>query len=95
MPQEGTFCVCLLDKSKRMNDYHSKQRGAMRKPQRVEYVVDGGDCAFSLLCEDQFQSVENGTVNIAIGGAHMRDILIDLRATCNIIDKQTWEHLKR
>ena len=66
----------------------------MQRPQRVDYLVEDDGYTFSV-SEDHVQSVEDGTINITVGGAHIKDILIDSGASCNIIDKQTWEDLKR
>ena len=66
----------------------------MRRPQRVDYLVEDDGYTFSV-SDNHVQNVEDGTINITVGGAHIKDMLIDSGASCNIIDKQTWEDLKR
>ena len=89
----AAVCKTKLDTFKRTN-YHPSKRGGMQRPQRVDYLVEDDGYTFSV-SEDHVQSVEDGTINITVGGAHIKDILIDSGASCNIIDKQTWEDLKR
>ena len=43
------------------------------------------------MSEDHVQR-EDGAINITVGGAH---ILINSGTWCNIINKQTWQELKR
>ena len=38
---------------------------------------------------------ESGVVDLKVGGVAITSILIDSGATCNIMDKATWEMLKK
>ena len=46
------------------------------------FVVDGENNA-------------GGCVDMCIGGVVVRDVLIDSGATCNLVNRNTWEALKR
>ena len=49
------------------------------------------DYAFTV---DNFGN-ESGVVDLKVGGVAITSILIDSGATCNIVDKATWEMLKK
>ena len=37
----------------------------------------------------------NGIIHLQVGGVELKDVLIDAGASCNIVDKATWESLKQ
>ena len=50
--------------------------------------------AFSV-SEGYVCGAESGTVQLNVGGATLRDVLIDSEASCNVVDKETWQDLER
>jgi len=65
------------------------------KQTRRVHVVDVDDesdeFAFMIGSADE----SSGTVDICVGGVPLRGLLIDSGATCNLIDRMTWEELKQ
>ena len=37
----------------------------------------------------------SGVVDLCVGGVQLKNVLIDSGATCNIVDRATWESLKQ
>ena len=60
----------------------------------VRYVEDDDEYALTVADEHAF-SVEDGTVHLSAGGLVMIDMSIDSGASCNVVDQETWEDLKR
>ena len=70
---------------------HSRQRG-----RHSAYTVDEReeeDYAFTVQPEHCLKT-DNGVVGVSVGGVSLSNILIDSGASCNLIDKNTWEYLK-
>ena len=65
-----------------------------QKGRRVNAVEADHEDGYAFVVEDS-TSVVNGCVDICIGGVTMHNVLIDSGSTCNLIDKATWDSLKR
>ena len=61
--------------------------------QRVDCVEDDDEYAFPVFSECVL-SVDGGTVQLKAGGAIIKGVLIDSGASCNVVDKDTWEDLR-
>lgn len=72
-----------------------KGRGRLQRgnKQRVGCVEDDDEYAFPVFGECVL-SVDGGTVQLKVGGAIIKGVLIDSGASCNVVDKDTWEDLK-
>ena len=60
---------------------------------RANCVEDDDEYAFSVY-DNCVLSVDSGTVQLKVGGAIIKGVLIDSGASCNVVDKETWEDLK-
>ena len=60
---------------------------------RANCVEDDNEYAFSVY-DKCVLSVDSGTVQLKVGGAIIKGVLIDSGASCNVVDKETWEDLK-
>jgi hypothetical protein len=83
--------VCRSKQSR--NQYQPRARGRGRYNDRVN-EVDQSEYNFSINLWDNGYSRGN-TVTAIIGGVNVDNILVDSGATCNIINKNTWEYLKK
>ena len=84
----GHFAVCCKSKvpKKRSSEKH-RADGANQvtdKPEEDYYafVLKGGNDS-------------SGVVDLCVGGVQVENVLIDSGATCNIVDRATWEVLKQ
>ena len=59
----------------------------------MDRVEDDDEYAFPVFSECVL-SVDGGTVQLKAGGAIIKGVLIDSGASCNVVDKNTWEDLK-
>ena len=66
------------------------------KGRRVNAVEVDSEDEYAFVIEDSL-SAHDGCVNMRLGGVTLQDVLIDSGSTCrpNLIDKATWENLKR
>ena len=72
-----------------------KGRGQQRSggKNRANCVKDDDEYAFSVY-DKCVLSVDSGTVQLKVGGAIIKGVLIDSGASCNVVDKETWEDLQ-
>ena len=59
----------------------------------MDCVEDDDEYAFCVFGECVL-SVDSGTVQLKVGGAIIKGVLIDSGASCNVVDKDMWEDLK-
>ena len=66
------------------------------RSRRVNAVETGSDqeseSEFAFVVDDT--NVRDGCIDVCVGGVLLSDVLIDSGATCNLIDKATWQSLK-
>ena len=72
-----------------------KSRGRQQRggKQGANCVEDDDEYAFSVY-DECVLSVDSGTVQLKVGGAIIKGVLIDSEASCNVVDMETWEDLK-
>ena len=72
-----------------------KRRGRQQRggKQGENCVEDDDEYAFSVY-DECVLSVDSGTVQLKVGGAIIKGVLIDSGASCNVVDKEMWEDLK-
>ena len=61
------------------------------KKGNVRHVTEDDDFAFTV----QLGARDIPTVAIELEGVHLKGVLFDSGSTCNVIDKETWEVLKK
>jgi len=71
-----------------------QSRPKSQKSHRVNAVEDDSEDNYAFVIEDS-PNAHDGCVNMRIGGVTLQNVLIDSGSTCNLIDKATWENLKR
>ena len=90
----GHFAVVCKMKSGMENQWSSgsrsvKQVSSEREHKVVDKVEDDDEYAFSIGHDS------GAVVDLVVGGVILRRVLIDSGASCNIVDKHTWENLKK
>ena len=76
----------------------SSSNGPQRHPRsrRVNAADTGSgeesEGEFAFIVDDK--TVHDGCIDVCVGGVMLSDVLIDSGATCNLIDKATWQFLK-
>jgi len=75
-------------KSKNVPQRSDKQT---RRVHAVDVDDESDEFAFMIGSADE----SSGTIDICVGGVPLRGLLIDSGATCNLIDRMTWEDLKQ
>ena len=78
----GHFSACCKTKTEKKPANGANQ--ISKEPVKEEYY------AFAL-----YDSDSSGVVDLCVGGVQLKDVLIDSGATCNIVDRGTWESLKQ
>ena len=88
----GHFAAQCRTKVKSKNVPNVPQRSD-KQTRRVHVldVDDESEFAFMIGSADE----SSGTIDICVGGVPLRGLLIDSGATCNLIDRMTWEDLKQ
>jgi len=87
----GHFQSQCRTKTKSNNGSH-KQSANSRRVNTVE--VDNDDSnEYAFVIDGEY--IPGGCVDVCIGGVVLHNVLIDSGATCNLVDKNTWEELKR
>ena len=85
----GHLAVCCKTKNpKRPPSGRPKPNGAYQ----VEEELDQRD-GYAFAVNDGNKT--SGIVHLQVGGVELKDVLIDSGASCNIVDKTTWESLKK
>ena len=56
---------------------------------------EGSDQRYSYAFAVNDGNKTNGIIQLQVGGVELKDVLIDSGASCNIVDKTTWESLKQ
>ena len=85
----GHLAVCCKTKNpKRPPSGRPKPNGAYQ----VEEELDQRD-GYAFAVNDGNKT--SGIVHLQVGGVELKDVLIDSGASCNIVDKTTWESLKQ
>ena len=98
---KATSRICARQRKQKKPETESTQRGKgnARRPkangkQRVHNLEDVVDeYAFSV-SDSYVLGLECGAVQLSVGGTIMNEVLIDSGASCNVVDKETWEDLK-
>ena len=80
-----------ISASKKNEEVQNRNTGRVGK--RVNLVDYEDEYAFTVSGNEGENSI--GLVDINIGGVDIHDVMIDSGSSCNIIDKGTWEALKR
>ena len=76
------------------SDSDPQSRPKSQKGRRVNAVEVDSEDDYAFVIED-IPNTHEGCVDMRIGGVTLQNVLIDSGSTCNLIDKDTWENLKR
>lgn len=95
----GHFAVVCKTQSSRGNGQQSKYSGVKQISTEVESKVndqinDDNEYAFVVGTKDKYTVNASAVVDLVVGGVNMRNVMIDSGASCNVVDRQTWEDLK-
>jgi hypothetical protein len=69
-----------------------KGRSTGKISKGINSVDYDDEYAFTVCANEKSNSM--GLIDINVGGVNIRNFMIDLGSSCNIIDKDTWEFLK-
>ena len=72
----------------------NKQAVNQERHHNVDDVADNDEYSFSI-SEGYVFGVDNGTVQLNVGGAILKDVLIDSGASFNFVVKETWGDLEK
>lgn len=89
--RKGHFAICCKTKPGTSNSprkTHGKNK--TEKAYHVEPNKDNDDYAFVV---NSKQSTDD-LINLTVGGVQLPSVMIDSGASCNLVDKTTWEMLK-
>ena len=86
---DGNFAVCCRTKAdKKRTSRQQRTDGANQVSEKPEE-----DNYYAFVVKTETDS--SGVVDLFIGGVQLKNVLIDSGATCNIVDRPTWESLKQ
>ena len=96
----GHFAVVCKTKSGREDKQTNRARGvkqiSVERGYRVlDEVEDDDEYAFAIGTNGKGLPNSSAVVDLVVGGVVVKKVLIDSGASCNIVDKQTWEGLKK
>ena len=94
------FAVVCKTKSGREDEQTNRARGVKqisveRSYKGLDKVEDDDEYAFSIGTNRKGLLNSSAVVDLVVGGVVVKKVLIDSGASCNIVDKQTWEGLKK
>ena len=88
--KSGHFAACCKTKSTKKPSGRHRSEGANKVSEEKEKEDNS---AFVL--DTKSSNGSSGVVDLCVGGAQLKNVLIDAGATCNIVDRATWDSLKQ
>ena len=74
-------------------NFKGKNVGSGKVSKAINSVDYDDEYAFTVSGDEKLNS--SGLIDITVGGVDIRDVMIDSGSSCNIVDKDTWEILKK
>ena len=96
--RQGHFAVvCKTQSSNRDTEQRGKglkvKQVSTEEERKAKDDYDDDEYAFTIGSKQSQGSAS--VVDLVVGGVVVKDVLIDSGASCNVVDKQTWEGLKK
>ena len=88
--KSGHFASCCKTKSTKKPSGRHRSEGANKVSEEKE---EEDNHAFVL--DTKSSNGSSGVVDLCVGGVQLKNVLIDSGATCNTVDRATWESLKQ
>ena len=88
--KSGHFAACCKTKSTKKPSGRHRSEGANKVSEGKE---EEDNHAFVL--DTKSSNGSSGVVDLCVGGVQLKNVLIDSGATCNTVDRATWESLKQ
>ena len=88
---KGHFSVCCGKRGSSKPNANNNAKGKKAYHVSGETSYGSGD-GYAFVVGQQCQ---DGEVTLTIGGVKLKGVLIDSGASCNLIDYETWDNLKR
>ena len=88
--KSGHFAACCKTKSTKKPSGRHRSEGANKVSEEKE---EEDNHAFVL--DTKSSNGSSGVVDLCVGGVQLKNVLIDSGATCNTVDRATWESLKQ
>ena len=88
--KSGHFAACCKKKSTKKPSGRHRSEGANKVSEEKE-----GEDNYAFVLHAKSSNGSSGVVDLCVGGVQLKNVLIDSGATCNIVDRATWESLKQ
>lgn len=89
--KKGHFQACCRTNVKHKKKFDKKKEDNSKK--KIRQIADSSDTeeeyTFGIGTNKQQESID-----VKLGGVHLK-VMVDSGATCNVIDEETWKHLKK
>ena len=88
--KNGHFTACCKTKSTTKPSERHHSEGANKVSEEKEEEDN-----YAFVLDTKSNNGSSGVVDLCVGGVQLKNVLIDSGATCNIVDRATWESLKQ
>lgn len=88
--KSGHFAACCKKKSTKKLGGRHRSEGAIKVSKEKEEEDN-----YAFVLDTKSGNGSSGVVDLSVGGVQLKNALIYSGATCNIVDRATWESLKQ
>lgn len=88
--KSGHFAACFKTKSIKKPCGRDRSEGANKASEEKEEEDN-----YAFVLDTKSSNCSSGVVGLSVGGVQLKNVLTDLGATCNFVDRATWESLKQ
>ena len=88
--KSGHFAACCKKKSTKKPSGRHRSEGANKVSEEKE-----GEDNYAFVLDAKSSNSSSGVVDLCVAAVQLKNVLIDSGATCNIVDRATWESLKQ
>ena len=88
--KSGHFAACCKTKSIKKPCGRDRSEGANKASEEKEEEDN-----YAFVLDTKRSNGSSGVVDLSVGGVQLKNVLTDLGATCNVVDRATWESLKQ
>lgn len=88
--KSGHFAAYCKTKSIKKPCGRDRSEGANKASEEKEEEDN-----YAFVLNTKSSNCSSGVVGLSVGGVQLKNVLTDLGATCNVVDRATWESLKQ